>query len=309
MNSCLPRVVIVLSTFNGEQYLKEQIDSLISQTYKNIAIIVRDDGSSDKTCEILEQYAEIYEDISVKADRNIGVVDSFLQLLALVPSNADFVALCDQDDVWGDEKIERAVAVLGNMDPNRPAVYCSALEVVDENLNHIRIEQLPKRGPELANALVQNVASGCTAMINLAALQLVTRRQVCSSKILMHDWWLYQVVSAFGTVVYDNTPAIKYRQHRSNVIGSSSGARLWIDRIKRQLGPNGKFIRLQAKELLRAYGSDMCSKDRLLISEFLERTAESSLGRRLVYALRTPVYRQSWIDNLALRTLIAFSRI
>ena len=86
-------------------------------------------------------------------------------------------------------------------------------------------------------------------MINRAALELVTRRKVYSNEILIHDWWLYQVISAFGTVVYDTTPTIKYRQHGGNVIGSSSGARLWIDRIKRQLGLNGKFIRRQAKEL------------------------------------------------------------
>lgn len=302
-------VVVVLSTFNGARYLTEQLNSLINQTYQNVQIIVRDDGSEDETCEILKGFSQEYGRVNVLCEHNIGVVGSFLRLLELVPSDTDYVALCDQDDVWSEDKIERAISMIGEVEPGCPAMYCGAVEVVDENLNYIRVEKLAKREPSLENALVQNVAIGCTTMINRAALRLVTGKKVSVSEILMHDWWLYQVISAFGTVLFDNAPKTQYRQHGGNVIGSSSGVKLWVDRIERQLGPNNRVIRRQAKELLRAYGSEMCAKNCRLVSEFLVRTADNNIGGRLAYALRTPVYRQSRVDDLVLRALIVFSRI
>ena len=117
------------------------------------------------------------------------------------------------------------------------------------------------------------------------------------------------VVSAFGTVLYDDSPKIKYRQHGGNVIGSSSGLKLWVDRVKRQLGPNSRAIRRQATELLRAYGSDMCAQNGRLVGEFLSCTGSGKISRRLAYAVRTPVHRQSRFDELILRILMVFSRI
>ena len=130
-----PLVVVVLSTFNGEQYLREQITSLLNQTHTNVQIIVRDDGSQDRTREILADFSHKFERVNVSYERNIGVVGSFLRLLELVPEDVNYVALCDQDDVWRGDKIERALSMLGEVDGATPAMYCGAVEVVDENLN------------------------------------------------------------------------------------------------------------------------------------------------------------------------------
>lgn len=305
----LPVVVIVLSTFNGERYLKEQINSLLSQTYKNIKIIVRDDGSEDGTRQILERFLGDNKNINVVFERNIGVVGSFLQLLDSVPPDAEYVALCDQDDVWHEDKIERAISLIGGVEPANPVMYCGAVEVVDENLNRIGIVRHVQRKPSLENALVQNVVTGCTAIINRAALRLITGKKVAVNKIRMHDWWLYQVISAFGLILYDDTPKIQYRQHGGNVVGSSSGIKLWVNRIKRYLGANNKAIRCQANELLCVYGSEMSRRNYSLISEFLERTQAINIVARLAYAIRTPVYRQSIIDDIVLRALIVIGRI
>ena len=188
-------------------------------------------------------------------------------------------------------------------------MYCGALEIVDENLQHIRVESRSKRRPSLENALVQNIATGCTTVVNRAAVRLTLENKVEASEILMHDWWLYQVVSAFGSVIYDDTPRIKYRQHGANVIGSSSGFKLWAERLKRQLGSNRGAIRRQAKELARAYGADMSERNAQMVSDFLRGTGSVEIRTRVAYAIRTSVHRQSRIDDMILRLLMMISRV
>ncbi len=125
----------------------------------------------------------------------------------------------------------------------------------------------------------------------------------------MHDWWMYQVISAFGVVVYDANNTILYRQHDGNVVGASFGIKLWVNRIKRYLGTNNRAIRYQANELLRVYGSEMSSQCHKLVSEFIAGVQGDSVFYRLAYAIRAPVFRQRIIDDLVLRALIIIGRI
>ena len=309
MSSDSPLVVIVLSTFNGERYLDEQFASLFSQTHENIDIIVRDDGSSDGTTRLLERVAAENKNVTLRLGENVGVVASFLELLDMVPDSADYVALCDQDDVWRDDKIERALQLLSDLNPGGPTMYCGAVEVVDEQLRHIRVDRQATKQVSLGNALVQNVATGCTTVINKNALQLITAKRAAADQIGMHDWWLYQVVSAHGQVVFDDVPKILYRQHGGNVVGYASGFRFWLNRVKRQVGPISKTISRQAAELLRVYGDDISAENHEMVREFLDRTQASSVWERLKYALRTPVFRQRPFDSLVMRTMMVFARI
>ena len=114
------KVAILMSTYNGEKYLKEQIESLLAQTYGNIEIYIRDDGSKDNTIKIIKNYKEKYNNIVLKEGKNIGFINSFFELLNLC-NDADYYAYCDQDDVWMNDKIERAVKFLGKTDENKPA--------------------------------------------------------------------------------------------------------------------------------------------------------------------------------------------
>lgn len=317
MKNEYPLVTIVLSTFNGERYLEEQLNSLLEQTYKNIKIIVRDDGSKDGTCEILKHYKKKCPEIDVYFEHNIGVVGSFFRLLNLAPSEAEYVALCDQDDVWSKGKIERAVTTISGVLPMRsetgsvvsPIMYFCALERVDANLKHLGIIRQSPKKPSLENALVQNVATGCGVVLNKSALQLVKNKDVSLNKIGMHDWWLYQIISAFGLVLYDSTPQIKYRQHGGNVIGSATGVKYWLNRLKRHLGANNREIRNQANELLRVYGPVLPREKYKLISEFLEISQGKNIFLRLGYAIRMPIYRQKFIDNMLLCILVVMGRI
>ena len=135
-------VQILMSTYNGERYIREQIDSFLQQTYPLINILVRDDGSSDGTIAILEEYAEKYDNITYYKGNNLGVIQSFLQLLRDSDDAATYYAFADQDDVWLPEKIEKAIEMLeNNTETSMPLLYCSDVYVTDENLNVIKIDE------------------------------------------------------------------------------------------------------------------------------------------------------------------------
>lgn len=309
MNKNVSHVTIVLSTYNGEKFLAEQLDSLFDQTHNNFCVLVRDDGSKDLTKKILNKYSKEHKNFHVIFGKNIGVISSFLELLEVIPWDTDYIALCDQDDVWYPNKIERSIERIKKVSDNSPIMYCGALEIVDEKLNPVRILDNVKKEPAFKNALVQNVATGCTIVINSQAKQLLINKDVDLSMIRMHDWWIYQVISVFGNVIYDHKPMIKYRQHTTNVVGSLSGINLWRRRINRYIKNEDYSIRYQASELLRIYNEQLPKHKKYILTEFLEIVNTSNFFKRLIYAFQSSIYRQKTIDDLILRILLILKRI
>jgi glycosyltransferase involved in cell wall biosynthesis len=304
-----PSVVVVLSTYNGAKFLSEQLDSLIHQEYQNLEVLVRDDGSTDSTCELLSRYASEYDKIRVIYGENVGVVASFANLLFIVPGHADYVAFCDQDDVWDKDKITRAVNSLECLNTTEPAMYCSALRIVGSDLRYMRNSKKLRKHAAFENSLVENIATGCTIALNKAALKVVAEPETDWEMVRMHDWWIYQIVSVIGTVVYDDEPSLSYRQHGNNVVGSSSGPQKWMKRIRRHLGAKNKDVCKQAEELVRVYGRLMGECNIEIAQEFLACSKSNGFGSKLAYAMRTPLYRQHFIDDLLLRVLIVVDRI
>jgi len=295
-------VQILLSTYNGERYLVELIQSLLQQDYPNTEILVRDDGSTDSTLLILSQYAAQGK-LHLVEGRNVGVPRAYFDLLALSSGEAAFYAFCDQDDVWNRDKLSRAVAQLKRVRQGRPALYCTAVSVVNGELGIIGRSTPPKRPLSFRNALVQNVATGCTIVLNRQAGDLLLRHK--PKEALMHDWWAYLVVSALGEVIYDGEPSLLYRQHGANVIGTNRGLRKWVQRLKRHLAGQGMhLVSRQAKEFRDAYGLLLEPQGERILRRFLD-SRRSFLGR-LRYAFSADVYRQSPIDNLLLRMMILF---
>lgn len=298
---------ILLSTFNGEKFLSELMDSLLNQSYPNIEILVRDDGSSDDTLAILDKYANHYPSVKVICGKNLGVIQSFFELLRLSSPEAEYIAFCDQDDVWEKDKISRAVRFLEQYSTDAPLLYCSRVTLVDENLSIIGRSQIPKRGPSFENALVQNIATGCTIVINRISRELLMKE--IPKIVQMHDWWMYLVVSAFGNVVYDVEPRILYRQHSSNVIGyKKSAIARWLARIQRFL-KSGRLclVTEQANEFRRIYGSLLPEEKKVVLDRFID--GRKSLVGRLQYALSGDAYRQSMVDDIILRLLIIINRV
>ena len=137
----MKKVQVLMSTYNGQTYLKKQIESILEQTYPNIELLVRDDGSSDHTIDILRDYEERYENIKVIYGKNIGVNGSFFYLLA--QSNSDYLAFSDQDDIWLPEKIQNAVEKLDYY--TVPALYAGNKILIDQNDSIIKENNKKKR--------------------------------------------------------------------------------------------------------------------------------------------------------------------
>lgn len=303
-------VCILLSTYNGEEYVRNLLDSVILQDYPDIRILIRDDGSTDRTCDILKEYAGEYRQIEVITGNNIGVVASFFELLRRVPKKDEFAAFCDQDDIWEKDKVSRGINILKSRVTNGAGMYCGRLKIVSESLEIISLSDIPGRGPSFQNALVENIATGCTILLNGEAMKLVLKRLPNPKNVCMHDWWVYQLISAFGVVVFDDQPRIMYRQHEMNVVGYSSCFELWWSRVTRFFGGgNRRVIRSQAKELLKTFGEFMPLRNRKILESFLAGAASRSLFYRIRYAVVADVYRQTLLDNILLRVLLIINRV
>ncbi len=228
----MAKVIIMLSTYNGEKYLKEQLDSVLDQSYSEFCINVRDDGSTDNTAKILEHYKNIDKRVTYYLGNNIGARDSFYDLM-INADVADYYAFCDQDDVWERDKLEVAIECLKKRDNSIPQMYCSNLSIVDENLKLYRM--CHSIDFELKNkfyAFTEYPAVGCTVVFNSAAMTLI--RSTIPNEATMHDAWVYMCCQFFGNVFYDKNPHIMYRQHDKNVIGTKKSIiSIWKARIAR----------------------------------------------------------------------------
>ena len=306
----MTKVQVLLSTFNGEKYLEKQIESLISQKDLDINIFIRDDGSSDNTINILSALADRYSNqINISFGSNVGVVASYFELLRQAPE-ADFFSFSDQDDVWKTDKLKRAISFLQEVPTNIPAMYCSRTELVDKDLKHIGFwPPKPSRGASFYNALIENIAVGCTIVINREAKNLITRNLPNPQKVIMHDWWFYLCIAAFGQVIYDPYPSLLYRQHDFNVVGGViESHKKWIKRWRSFRSNHRKYlIRRQAEEFYKIFGGSLPISFKKTIENFL--SINDSFLKRFNYIIHTNLYRQNSIDNMLFKLLYLMNKI
>jgi glycosyltransferase involved in cell wall biosynthesis len=290
-------VVVVMSTYNGERFVTEQIHSILAQLPRDGRLMIRDDGSHDATADRIKEVRDAR--LSLVVGPNLGFSGSFFALLASVPADADVIMLSDQDDVWLPGKIERAVATLqGRTDP---VLYCSRQQLVNERLAPIGLSSPAPRGPSFANALAENIVTGCTIALNRAALALVLRLGN-PSRIYFHDWWMYLVVSALGSVVVDATPTILYRQHGANQIGRGPGLRRYLVNLQFMRRRSWVQIMFNQIENFRAVHGGALSRDqRLLVDRTFNARSASALARLILSPRR---YRQTLIDDCLFRVLV-----
>jgi len=297
------RVEVLMSTFNGCRYLEKQIDSILAQSLNNVKLTIRDDGSTDDTLSVLNRYSSM-KDIDIYGEENVGVVGSFFELIYKVDDSSQFVAFSDQDDVWHQRKLEVALDKLSRAEGGKPAMYCSRTRLVDEELRFIALGRGISRPVGLKNAVLQNIATGCTVVLNREAVDALKVKRPDIKNINMHDWWIYLVISGLGEVIFDNESYIDYRQHDSNVIGGSSGIKFWVSRFKRVLKRDKEEITLQLKEFLEVYSSDIPVEQVAMCREFIDIGASHNFFKRIRYALISPLYRQSLFDDLLFRILL-----
>lgn len=224
-----PSLQILLATYNGEEFLPELLESLFAQTEQGFVVLAADDGSSDKTVEILERYSGRFPERLriVSTARAGGAPRNFARLLEL--ADADHIMFCDQDDVWLPHKIaasiERMRGVECQVGKDTPVLVHSDLVVVDSNLAtlHDSCWQMCNIDPArdgIGHLLMQNVARGCAITINRA---LYEKARPIPEGAAMHDFWCILVASAFGRISAIRKPGVLYRQHGHNV----SGVRPW----------------------------------------------------------------------------------
>jgi glycosyltransferase involved in cell wall biosynthesis len=302
------QVNVLLSTFNGARYLREQLRSIAAQTLPAARITIRDDGSTDESDVLVREWAEGFPNVRRMNGARLGATNSFFTLLENCGDECEYFAFADQDDVWLPGKLERAVASLGRLDAEKPAMYCSRAEYVDGCLRHLGYSRIPK-SVDFTNALVENIAIGCTVVLNRSARNLLLTG--IPQKTLMHDWWCYLVVSAFGKVVFDEHADIKYRQHAGNVVGGTSSRteliKQGITRFVTRKSVNARLLSEQALEFRRCFGDSLPPPKRRILEHFL--TVRGNLWARLRYNATMEVWRQSRIDTATLRTMILMGRV
>ena len=255
-------VCVLMSTYNGEKYIQQQLDSLYAQKGVNTKVLVRDDGSTDSTQELLDKNAAEHDCMSWYFDGHKGSADSFLKLISDAP-DSDYYALCDQDDVWDEDKLLTAVGMLKGVDDSKPALYYSNLRVVDNNLIfHRNAHRRPWVMKSKYSALADAAATGCTMVFNRALRNLLKERMPAVCK--MHDEWIYLVCRFFGNVVYDYEPHISYRQHNSNVLGLQlDGYSLgWLkQKVARVYEENWQPRSVNAQSFYASYADILSEKD------------------------------------------------
>lgn len=224
-----PKVAVLVSTYNGEKYLREQLDSLWSQNYGNFTVFVRDDGSVDNTVNILSEfYNKGMLNIIFDNNGNLGPGKSFLTLASSV--DAEIYMFCDQDDVWLDDKISKAVDEIRVYGFDSPVLFFSDLRVVDKNGKLIHDSFLTLEGINIAKSLnlkvlaVQNSVVGCTVAFTNSLKQKVFQINILDFDIAMHDWWFAMYAACLGKLVYYPGALMLYRQHDKNVSGTSSNS-------------------------------------------------------------------------------------
>ena len=226
-------IAILMATYNGEKYLTEQIDSIISQTYTDWKLYFRDDSSNDKTVNIINEYCNKYPDKLFLIKDNLeckSASKNFIQMLNYIAKleKFDYFMFSDQDDVWKEDKIEKTLAVIEQENNEIPILVHTDLEVVDSELNtlsksFIKYRNLDSDKKDLSHLLIQNNVTGCTMMFNKKLIEKINSNSNC---IAMHDWWLTLIATTFGKIKFLNESTIYYRQHSNNVVGATKATSL-----------------------------------------------------------------------------------
>lgn len=294
-------VCILMSTYNGQKFLAEQLQSIAEQTYKNWSLIISDDGSTDKTVLIAKQFQESWRNnqIIIRQGPKQGFCKNFLSMACDTEIRAGLYAFSDQDDVWMADKLARAVAYFNeNNQVPLPRAYGARTQIVSEDLRPIGLSPEFTLPRSFRNALVQSISGGNTQVFNHDVKLLLEQAGI--QNVVSHDWWLYQIVKgAGGDFYYDRYPSLLYRQHSGALVGANSSFRAKIDRIFYVF--NGRFktwndinyialcnirhlLSRESKDILEIFGTfrGAAIKDRIRLLEVCG------------------LYRQTWKGTLSL---------
>lgn len=227
------QIAVLMATYNGALFLKEQVESILAQTHSDWCLTVSDDGSTDATLDIVRRYQKVnLGRITLVQGPHQDFAANFLSLAMNAKRDVDYYAWSDQDDVWLPDKLERAVKAMMPLGQDEPALYCGRTVLVDvDNREYGLSPMMDRLPPSFANALVQCLGGGNTMVFNRPARALIAGGY--GHKVPSHDWWAYMIVSGSGgRVIYDPTPILRYRQTGNNAMGSNRGFKAKVARLK-----------------------------------------------------------------------------
>lgn len=314
----MEQIDVLLATYNGEKYLKEQIDSILNQTYSNIRLIISDDCSKDRTREILKEYEQKDNRVIVyNQENNLGYVKNFEFLLSKVEN--DIYMLSDQDDIWLKDKIEKTYNKL--KETNSDLVF-SDLEVVNENLEQIYpsfndfmllSRKIKKYKDSYLMQYLYNCVTGCTLMSKRKFLDKIFPIPTISKHVI-HDTWIGLVVSLNGKVEYLNEKTIKYRQHGNNQVGTNKISHKFktLDEVR------NLFIDVKLQLFKTYVENEQIFPDNLKIQNkkalvYFEKVKNKKYFNFKEWNIYHKLYKNEtikfYIQNFAIMNLPAFSRI
>lgn len=266
------KVNILMSTYNGQQFLAEQIRSIQEQTFSDWTLLIRDDGSSDQTKTLLQDFAR--QDsrirlIDLEEQNNLGVIKSFHRLVQY--EKADYYFFSDQDDVWLPDKLAVSLQEAQSYPTDQPLMVYMDLTVVNQDLQVMTESMIRSQShhanTELVQELTENTVTGGVAMINHTLAELWSGTE----DVLMHDWYLALLASALGKLVFIDKPGELYRQHADNVLG----ARTLSKRFKKWIRPHILFkvywdlIKNSQKQASFLLDKPLSPSDRELVQAFV----------------------------------------
>lgn len=308
-----PTVEILLATYNGARFLREQVDSVLAQDYPTLRILVSDDGSDDETLAILDQYRQVLP-LCVRILEGLPPTGSapanFLRLMQ--HATASYVCFCDQDDVWLPGKVRCSLEAMRVLEQKHgtgmPLLVFTDLRVVDHDLKTMQPSMwatagiVPGNVHRLERLLTQSIVTGCTMMINRPLLELAKRMPPEAS---MHDRWIALLAGAMGASAFLREPQVLYRQHDCNVVGAvlkdNSIAGLWFRlRNRGERTHQRKLEILQVEALQRQHGTEMPPAGATLLGRYLESSLNPNPFRRIWLTLRYGFFRQGLLSNFAL---------
>ncbi len=306
-------VAIVMTTYNGEKYVEEQIKSILSSTYQDFELFIFDDGSKDSTFSILERYQADYPDkIHVVLNSvNHGVTMNFIQALAKM--TADYIMFSDQDDVWLPNKIGITIKRMKHMEAQYskedPIAVFTDAQVVDQNLSTIHPSffgsgRLDPRKTDLAHLLMENKLIGCTVMVN-AALRRKLQGNRLPQNARFHDWWVALIAASFGRISFVEESTLLYRQHGNNMVGDSGFVAYLKNRLSnlRKQKETLHALYRQAEDFLSIYYNQLSEENRDILRRF---SALEELGfvKKRFEAVHGGFLKSGMIRNLGLLLIL-----
>lgn len=311
-------ITVLMAALEGEAYIGHQIDSILSQTVSGLRLVISDDGSADRTREILDQYQKWYPDVislrhrikeGVYGERGVRVPSAAMNFFWLLgEAKGDYILLSDQDDVWKNDKVKKLLRRMKELEErfgrDCPLLIHSDMEVVDEALSPVAssffaYQHCRPGRTSFSRILTENPVTGGAVMMNQA---LAGRFTSPPEDCCMHDWWIALTAACFGVISCVREPLYYYRQHGNNVMGArrTGGVKDVRERLGRQAQVEERYGRMfaQAKAFGRMYGDWMTREQKNTLTAFLSLPLQSPAGR-LRNIVHNRFFKSSCLQTLA----------